>query len=363
VYRYLNKDATQGVVDSGLIIDHDNGYRTIYWHQDEIFVQQGEKVVQGQPLGLSGNVGKSSGAHLHYGLRRTEGSKDIDPYGWWNITADPWGDSFLAWQGDLIADAGETQTQLFYGPYWYREERGYHNDSWYTLGVDEAAKSTNWGLWGTFITTPGAYRVYAYWPKDSGSSSSATYNVYHNSGISPVTVNQAAGGDQFSLLGTYNFIKGDAVVLLSDLTADKSKRVYFDAVKWELASTPAPQTPVGAGIYDDTDSSIIYSSGWLPITASGPYNNTLHFSNTLGSSASLTFSGTKVSLIFSRKPDYGGVLLDINYVYVNSPNINSVTPVFQQRWNSPVLPKGVYTITVSHSSGPGVDIDAIVVTP
>jgi murein DD-endopeptidase MepM/ murein hydrolase activator NlpD len=363
VYRYLNKDPNQGAVDSGLIIDHGNGYRTTYWHQDEIYVKQGDVVAQGQLVGLSGNIGKSSGAHLHYGLRRTEGSKDVDPYGWWSNSADPWGDSFWAWQGDQVADAGESQTQLFYGPYWYREGRGYNNESWWTQGVNEAIKSTNWAIWGMFINTPGPYRVYAYWPKDPDATTSATYHVYQGSIENPVTVNQAEGGDQFFMLGTYNFNKGNAVVILNDLTGDKGKRVYFDAIKWELASSPQPQPAVEPGTYDDTDSNILYSAGWTTHTVSGPANNTLHVSNAIGNSASLTFSGTKASLIYSQNPGYGGMLVDINYVYVSSPANNAATPVFQQRWDSPSLPLGTYTVTFTHDSGAAVDIDAIIISP
>jgi hypothetical protein len=57
------------------------------------------------------------------------------------------------------------------------------------------------------------------------------------------------------------------------------------------------------------------------------------------------------------------MLVDINYVYVSSPANNAATPVFQQRWDSPSLPLGTYTVTFTHDSGAAVDIDAIIISP
>ncbi|MBK8258460.1 MAG: peptidoglycan DD-metalloendopeptidase family protein [Polyangiaceae bacterium] len=50
-------------------IDHGNGYRTRYAHLSEQSVSVGEQVSQGQKIGLVGNTGGSSGAHLHYEQR------------------------------------------------------------------------------------------------------------------------------------------------------------------------------------------------------------------------------------------------------------------------------------------------------
>lgn len=48
------------------IIDHGWGVFTGYWHQSEIKVQVGEKVDQGQVIGLVGATGRVTGAHLHW---------------------------------------------------------------------------------------------------------------------------------------------------------------------------------------------------------------------------------------------------------------------------------------------------------
>lgn len=52
-----------------LIIEHDNGFESRMCHLNEILVLVGEKVKQGQHVAFSGNTGRSSGPHLHYGMR------------------------------------------------------------------------------------------------------------------------------------------------------------------------------------------------------------------------------------------------------------------------------------------------------
>ena len=49
-----------------VLIDHGNGYRTRYAHCSSISVTVGQKVAQGQLVGLVGNTGNSYGAHCHF---------------------------------------------------------------------------------------------------------------------------------------------------------------------------------------------------------------------------------------------------------------------------------------------------------
>lgn len=52
-----------------IVISHPNGTQTLYAHLSSVAVQQGAYVTQGQVIGLSGNTGKSTGAHLHFEVR------------------------------------------------------------------------------------------------------------------------------------------------------------------------------------------------------------------------------------------------------------------------------------------------------
>ena len=49
-----------------IIINHDNGYKTLYAHVSEYMVRRGQKVKRGDVIGLVGNTGKSLTPHLHY---------------------------------------------------------------------------------------------------------------------------------------------------------------------------------------------------------------------------------------------------------------------------------------------------------
>ena len=49
-----------------VIILHPNNVRTLYAHLDSIFVEQGQKVQEAQPIGKIGSTGFSTGRHLHY---------------------------------------------------------------------------------------------------------------------------------------------------------------------------------------------------------------------------------------------------------------------------------------------------------
>ncbi|TDL32036.1 M23 family metallopeptidase [Jeotgalibacillus sp. S-D1] len=49
-----------------VVIDHNNGIRTIYAHLSEIHVEPGQVVEKGESLGLMGETGFSTGVHLHF---------------------------------------------------------------------------------------------------------------------------------------------------------------------------------------------------------------------------------------------------------------------------------------------------------
>ncbi len=69
---YASDDGT--VVYSGwtngygynVVIDHGNGYRTLYAHASKLYVSKGDAVVKGQTIAGMGSTGWSTGPHIHF---------------------------------------------------------------------------------------------------------------------------------------------------------------------------------------------------------------------------------------------------------------------------------------------------------
>ncbi len=52
-----------------IVLRHDNGLETIYGHLSHWLVGVNDEVRSGQPIGLGGNTGRSTGSHLHFETR------------------------------------------------------------------------------------------------------------------------------------------------------------------------------------------------------------------------------------------------------------------------------------------------------
>lgn len=55
-----------GGYGSTIVVAHPGGWKTLYGHLSRIIVKRGQYVKQGQPIGKSGNTGRSTGPHLHF---------------------------------------------------------------------------------------------------------------------------------------------------------------------------------------------------------------------------------------------------------------------------------------------------------
>lgn len=60
-----------------VIIDHGNGYQTLYAHMSKIIAKKGQWVSQGTRIGLVGSTGYSTGPHLHFTVYKN--GKMINP--------------------------------------------------------------------------------------------------------------------------------------------------------------------------------------------------------------------------------------------------------------------------------------------
>jgi murein DD-endopeptidase MepM/ murein hydrolase activator NlpD len=60
-----------------ILINHPDGYQTMYGHTSRVLVQPGQFVSAGAVIGLSGSTGRSTAPHLHFEVRRD--GRVIDP--------------------------------------------------------------------------------------------------------------------------------------------------------------------------------------------------------------------------------------------------------------------------------------------
>ena len=70
----------QVVRGNATMIDHGWGVYSGFWHQSEFKVQVGDMVTPGQIIGLVGNTGRGTGAHLHWEL--WVNGVQVDPLDW-----------------------------------------------------------------------------------------------------------------------------------------------------------------------------------------------------------------------------------------------------------------------------------------
>ena len=63
---------------NGVVIDHQNGYYSHYYHNEENFVKKNEKIDEGMLIAKLGNTGVSTGPHLHFEIWKD--GQPIDPF-------------------------------------------------------------------------------------------------------------------------------------------------------------------------------------------------------------------------------------------------------------------------------------------
>ncbi|MGC8875443.1 MAG: peptidoglycan DD-metalloendopeptidase family protein, partial [Chloroflexia bacterium] len=236
-----------------VVLDHGNGYRTLYWHLQTVEVAEGQHVARGDRLGTVGSTGCSSGPHLHLTVQYR--GRDTDPFGWCGsegVPEDPWAldpagtPSRWLW-ADRPPPCGETakgtvrvdDRDATFGrsqTIWYEVPAGQGGHAFWTVAVGPQEERTHRAVWRPEIAVGSRYFLYAYIPwYDTGrpDTVAARYFVRHAEGEAEVVVDQAHAAGMWAFLGVFPFGAGsDGYVYLDDGTPDPGTTVWFDAIVW-----------------------------------------------------------------------------------------------------------------------------------
>jgi len=52
-----------------IVIDHFNGFSTLYAHCSKLLKKEGERVKKGEKIAVTGSTGEATGEHLHFEIR------------------------------------------------------------------------------------------------------------------------------------------------------------------------------------------------------------------------------------------------------------------------------------------------------
>lgn len=63
-----------------VVIDHGDGFASLYAHNSELHVSGGNSVSQGQTIAACGSTGQSTGDHLHFEIRVNGAPQDPMKY-------------------------------------------------------------------------------------------------------------------------------------------------------------------------------------------------------------------------------------------------------------------------------------------
>jgi murein DD-endopeptidase MepM/ murein hydrolase activator NlpD len=259
-------NADDNCATRAVIIDHGNGYRTLYWHLARIDVESGAHVTRGQPIGIIGSSGCAQGPHLHFGVQFL--GRNTDPYGWCGTSmADPWRanpagiESDWLWNDRLSPCAPPPENAIVVdtdspgfshtGDGWQHGAIGYGGGSLYVPSVRGADDSPPWelrpledpsvALYQPKLPAAGRYRVMAYVPfllNGMDDAQNVRYRIHHSGGESEVVIDQETYANDWIDLGTFEFSPTDhPFVALSNLVEENQRGVWADAIVWMPASS------------------------------------------------------------------------------------------------------------------------------
>ena len=271
-------------------LHHTNGYYTAYGHMSAVSVQSCSPVgcaniPRGEMIGISGNTGNSTGAHLHFVVRNPSNIA-VDPYGWTGSGTDPYNahnqpnslwvqNPALVYYGSVIYPSGsalaypaapatgiivDDNTANFSespaGCFTVATAGSAQNNSMrYVKARTSPSNCTaQWNF--PAGSTPGQYAVYIRIPAIHGTTEGALYDITHAGVTNRITINQMVFPNGFYVTdgwvyaGKYVFNgTGSEFITLGNFTHDQSDQVgglevAVDAVRFVFVTnqtvTPPP---------------------------------------------------------------------------------------------------------------------------
>ena len=290
-----------------IIIDHGNGYYTMYSHLNQRLVGANASVTAGQHIGESGNsVGPGCdpvGAHLHFGVRNggyANTTYAIDPFGWRGAGRDPLFDyngktSTCLWRSsdedpiscaDTIVEDAAAGSVAFPLANWQVSNRG---NGYHTFYRSNTATQYDYHTWSTSAISnplsPGPCKVYAFVPEDpdgSGGlpfSQQVTYNIWTDNGWQSATVSQRWHQNEWIPLGTYQIPDhGSAGMFAYTGESAGARWVAADGLKWRqyhtflplILNNYPPCVPSYGQLITNGDFSTGDATGWKVGRSNGP---------------------------------------------------------------------------------------------
>ncbi len=239
-----------------VILDHGNGYRTLYWHLASLSVAAGQTVSGGALLGIAGASGCAVGAHLHFQVQYL--GRDVDPYGWCGTTPDPWAQnpagqvSVWLWQdmptpcgpppdGVVVVDDGSPGFRSTGD--WQIGAVGYGGGARFATDSFAGSAARPYlaaslqppivALWQPTLPQAGRYRILVYMPyalNGLDESHELRYLIRHTGGESLAVVDAERNRNWWADLGTYELAPDTALVSTSTLAGDDGRGIWVDAV-------------------------------------------------------------------------------------------------------------------------------------
>jgi murein DD-endopeptidase MepM/ murein hydrolase activator NlpD len=235
-----------------VIIEHHNGYRTLYWHLSRASVEPGP-IKRGEQIGIAGSSGCATGPHLHFQVQYL--GRDTDPAGWCGPKGgDPWANhpagqiSTWIWrdvpspcalpENAIVVDTTDPTFKRL-GEGWNEVAQGIGGTALNVMSVPASASQLTIGTWRPQLPQAGNYQVLAwipYVPNGLKDADRARYVVGHADGSGDtrqVAISQVNTANGWADLGVHSFDPARRpFVGLTANDTEAGNNVWYDAIIW-----------------------------------------------------------------------------------------------------------------------------------